>query len=44
MNAFPKVCRNAYVELYTLQGGQLDVGIVSAKLTISVCLATGLAP
>ena len=41
---FPKVYRNAYVELYTLQGGQLDAGIVSAKLTISVCLATGLAP
>jgi hypothetical protein len=42
---FPKVYRNAYVELYTLDSsGQLDAGIVSAKLTISVCLATGLAP
>ena len=41
---FPKVYPNAYVELYTLQGGQLGAGIVSAKLTIAVCLATGLAP
>ncbi len=39
----PTVYPNAYVELYTLRGGQLDAGIVSAKLTIPVCLATGLA-
>jgi hypothetical protein len=36
---FPTVYRNAYVELYTLRG----MGIVSANLTIPVCLATGLA-
>ena len=41
---FPTVYQNAYVELYTLQGGHLDAGIVTAKLTIPVCLATGLAP
>ena len=41
---FPMVYPNAYVELYTLQGGQLGAGIVTAQLTIPVCLATGLAP
>jgi hypothetical protein len=41
---FPTVYRNAYVKLYTLQGGQLAAGIVSANLTIPVCLATGLVP
>ena len=40
----PKNYPNANVELYTLQSGQLGTGLASAKLTIPVCLPTGLAP
>ena len=40
---FPTVYPNAHLELYTLQSEQPAQGVVSAQLTILVCLATGLA-
>ncbi len=36
--------KNAYVGLYTINAGNFQTELVSAKLTIPVCLAAGLAP
>jgi hypothetical protein len=35
---------NLYVEMYAVQSGQFGSGLASAKVTIAVCLPTGLAP
>jgi hypothetical protein len=40
----PRQYSNLYVEVYTVQSGQFGAGLTSAKVTIAVCLPTGLAP
>ena len=43
-NALPHQYSNLYVEMYAVQSGQFGSGLASAKVTIAVCLPTGLAP
>jgi hypothetical protein len=43
-NTLPRQYSNLYVEVYTVHSGQFGAGLVSAKVTIAVCLPTGLAP
>ena len=43
-NTLPRQYSNLYVEIYTVHSGQFGAGLVSAKVTIAVCLPTGLAP
>jgi hypothetical protein len=43
-NTLPRQYSNPYVEMYTVQSGQWGSGLASAKVTIAVCLPTGLAP
>jgi hypothetical protein len=40
----PREYSNLYVELYIVHSGQLGSGLASVKVTLSVCLPTGLAP
>ena len=40
----PKKYSNLYVEVYTVNGGQLGSGITSSQVTTEVCLASGLRP
>ena len=43
-NSLPRQYSNLYVEIYTVQSGQFGAGFAAARVTISVCLPTGLAP
>jgi hypothetical protein len=43
-NTLPRQYSNLYVEMYAVQNGQFGTGLASAKVTIAVCLPTGLAP
>jgi hypothetical protein len=43
-NALPHQYSNLYVEMYAVQSGQFGSGLAAAKVTIAVCLPTGLAP
>jgi hypothetical protein len=43
-NTLPRQYSNLYVEIYSVHSGQFGAGLVSAKVTIAVCLPTGLAP
>jgi hypothetical protein len=43
-NALPRQYSNLYVEMYAVRSGQFGSGLASAKVTIAVCLPTGLAP
>jgi hypothetical protein len=43
-DALPRQYSNLYVEIYSVHSGQFGAGLVSAKVTIAVCLPTGLAP
>jgi|HubBroStandDraft_6_1064221.scaffolds.fasta_scaffold1163330_1 hypothetical protein len=40
----PKKYSNLYVEVYTVNGGQLGSGIASSQVTTEVCLPSGLRP
>jgi hypothetical protein len=40
----PREYSNLYVEMYAVQSGQFGAGLAPAKVTIAVCLPTGLAP
>jgi hypothetical protein len=43
-NTVPRHYSNLYVEVYTVNSGQLGAGLASAPVTIEVCLPSGLAP
>ena len=43
-DALPHQYSNLYVEMYAVHSGQFGSGLASAKVTIAVCLPTGLAP
>jgi hypothetical protein len=40
----PRQYSNLYVEIYAVRSGQFGAGLAIAKVTIAVCLPTGLAP
>jgi len=43
-STLPRQYSNLYAEMYTVHSGQFGAGLASAKVTIAVCLPTGLAP